>query len=73
MIVPWQDIAADTLDNLLEEYVSRDGTDYGEQEVPMATRVMQMRNLLRRGDVVIWYDEPTETISLFPKDQIPLG
>lgn len=73
MIVPWRDIADDTLERLLEEYVSRDGTDYGEQEIPMATRVTQMRTLLQRGEAVIWFDEATETISLFPRDQVPVA
>ncbi len=30
MIVPWQELEPDTLDNLIQEFVSRDGTDYGE-------------------------------------------
>ena len=30
MIVPWQDIAPETLENLISEFVLREGTDYGE-------------------------------------------
>ncbi len=32
MIIPWQDISPDALDNLLESFVLREGTDYGEHE-----------------------------------------
>ena len=32
MIIPWQDLAPETLDNLIESFVLREGTDYGEQE-----------------------------------------
>ncbi|MFN3713084.1 MAG: YheU family protein [Alcanivoracaceae bacterium] len=71
MIVPWQDIPADTLQNMLEEYVSRDGTDYGEREIALVTRVEQVRELLRRGRVVIWFDDTTESISLFDADHLP--
>ncbi|MEE4252352.1 MAG: YheU family protein [Alcanivoracaceae bacterium] len=71
MIIPWQDIPADSLQNLIEEFVSRDGTDYGEREIPLSTRVDQVRELLRRRKVVIWFDEATETVSVFEADKIP--
>ena len=50
MIVPWQEIPPETLDNLIEEFVTRDGTDYGEQEIRTDTKVAQVREQLRRGD-----------------------
>ena len=71
MIVPWQDIPADTLENLIEEFVSRDGTDYGEREIPLATRVDQVRNLLKKGKAVIWFDDVTESISIFDAADLP--
>ena len=71
MIVPWQDIPADTLENLIEEFVSRDGTDYGEREIPLGTRVDQVRSLLNKRKAVIWFDEVTETISIFDAADLP--
>ena len=71
MIVPWQEIPADSLQNLIEEFVSRDGTDYGVQETPLSTRVEQVRKKIEKGTVVIWYDDVTETISLFHQENIP--
>ena len=71
MIIPWQEIPADSLQNLIEEFVSRDGTDYGVQETPLSTRVEQVRKKIEKGTVVIWYDDVTETISLFHQDNIP--
>ena len=70
MIVPWQDISSETLISLIEEYVSRDGTDYGDYEVPLATKVDQVRNLLKQELAVIWFDEATEAISIFTKEQL---
>ena len=64
MIVPWQQIAPQTLRNLVEEFVTRDGTDYGEQEISLETRVGQVMQQLRRAEVVIWFDGVTETITL---------
>ena len=71
MIVPWQQIDADSLDNLLQEYVTRDGTDYGEREVSLDTKVMQVRERLKKGDAVVWFDEATETVNILPREEIP--
>ena len=64
MIVRWEQVPADSLRNLVEEFVTRDGTDYGEQEISLETRVGQVMQQLRRAEVVIWFDGVTETITL---------
>lgn len=64
MIVPWEQVPADSLRNLVEEFVTRDGTDYGEQEISLETRVGQVMQQLRRAEVMIWFDGVTETITL---------
>lgn len=35
MMVPWDQLSAEALRGLIEEFVTRDGTDYGEVEVPL--------------------------------------
>jgi hypothetical protein len=64
VIVPGEQVPADSLRNLVEEFVTRDGTDYGEQEISLETRVGQVMQQLRRAEVVIWFDGVTETITL---------
>ena len=70
IIVPWSDIDRATLDNLIEEFVTRDGTDYGEQEVPTATKVEQVRAQLKRGEASVVFDDATETVSVMPREQL---
>ncbi|GAA5114705.1 YheU family protein [Alloalcanivorax gelatiniphagus] len=70
MIVPWQEIPADALHNLIEEFVTRDGTDYGEQEIATATKVEQVRAQLKRGEAAVVFDEATETVSIFNREQL---
>ncbi|WP_272962904.1 YheU family protein, partial [Alcanivorax jadensis] len=48
---------ADTLTNLIEEFVTRDGTDYGDQEIPTATKVEQVRNQLKKQEAFVVFDE----------------
>lgn len=71
MIVPWQAISDETLQQLLEEYVSRDGTDYGESEVSVTQRVSQVHQHLQKGRLVIWFDEAGGTTNVLSKDQLP--
>lgn len=42
MIIPWQEISEDTLHRLIEAFVLREGTDYGEHEIPMEDKVLQV-------------------------------
>ena len=73
MIIPHTDIAPDTLNSLIEEFVTRDGTDYGDIEASMATKVQQVINQLERREVFIVYSEEYETCNIKPKDTFETG
>lgn len=64
MIVPHQQISPDALQGLIEEYITRDGTDYGAQEFSLAQKVQQVQQQMERGDVVVVFDVATESVSL---------
>ncbi|WP_417582733.1 YheU family protein [Nitrincola sp.] len=70
MIVPWQELDPDTLDNLIQEFVSRDGTDYGEQEYSLADKVSQVRRALAKGEAVLIFSEHTGLCNIVPADQV---
>lgn len=55
--IPWDAIDADTLQRLLQEFVTRDGTDYGEIEVESDTKVLQLLNGLKRRQWLIIFDQ----------------
>jgi len=67
MIIPYSDIAETTLHTLIVYYVLREGTDYGDTEVPLTTKVQHVLQQLQRGDIVIVYSELHESINLLPK------
>ncbi len=62
--VPYDRVPEDSLHALLEEFASRDGTDYGAQETPLATRVGQLHRGLVDGSVVLMFDAASETWDL---------
>lgn len=69
MIIPYTDISDDTLNNLIEYFVLREGTDYGEQEVELSQKVAMVKRQLKTGDVLIVYSELHESINLISKQQ----
>ena len=69
MIIPHDQLSPDALQGLIEEFITRDGTDYGEHEIPLTQKVEQVRRQLLRGDVVIVFDVATESISLLTRQE----
>lgn len=68
MLIPWQQLEPDTLTALIEEFVLREGTDYGEVEVPFATKVDQVREQLKQKQVIVVWSELHETVSIVRAD-----
>ncbi|MCG9750791.1 YheU family protein [Vibrio brasiliensis] len=69
MIVPWQQIEPDTLDNLIREFVLREGTDYGNVEVSLQDKVDQIRSQLESGEAVVVYSELHESVDIQLKNR----
>jgi len=69
MIIPWQSLAPETLDNIIEAFVLREGTDYGEHERSFSDKVSQVKRQLERGDAVLVWSELHETVNIMPRDQ----
>jgi len=66
MEIPFTELAPDILDAVIEEFVTREGTEYGEQEISLAAKIEQVKAQLRRGEVIITFDPESETCSLEP-------
>lgn len=69
MIIPWQEIDPETLNRLIEAFVLREGTDYGEEERSLAEKVGDVRRQLDRGDVVLVWSELHETVNIMPRSE----
>ncbi|GAB3100556.1 YheU family protein [Aestuariicella hydrocarbonica] len=64
MIIPVQQLSADAVQGLIEEFITREGTDYGEMEIALSDKVEQVRAQLASGEVVIVFDTTAESVSL---------
>lgn len=73
MIIPWQELEPATLNSLIESFVLREGTDYGEHERSLEQKVDDVRRQLKSGEIVLVWSELHETINIMPRGQIRAG
>ncbi len=70
MLIPHAQLAAATLDTLLEDFVTRDGTDNGD-ETPLATRTQRARPALEPAEAVILFDPDSALCQLVLRRDVP--
>ena len=70
MIIAIADLTEETLLNIIEGFVLREGTEYGEADVSLEDKVQQVLAQLTLGDVLLVYSELHETVNIIPKQQL---
>jgi len=71
MILPYQQLSPQALRGLIEDWVSRDGTDSGYAHKSLEKDVEAVLAQLKRGDVVITYDSRTQSAAIIPAADLP--
>lgn len=66
--VPWQALSPEALRGVVEAFVLREGTDYGERELSHEEKVQQLLGSLQRGEARILFDPVTESVTLLPRE-----
>ncbi len=67
MKIPYETLDPETLRGVLEEYVTREGTDYGTSS-ELLVKVDQIRRKLQTGEAVLCFDEITETCHILSRE-----
>ena len=70
MLIPASLLETDTLTRLIEDFVTREGTDNGD-ETPLQTRVQRVRRALDKGEAVIVFDPESQQCQLALKRDVP--
>lgn len=70
MLIPAKMLDPDTLQSLLEDFVTRDGTDNG-YDASLDQRVERLRRQIDRDEVVIVFHPDTGDTSLAHKRDVP--
>lgn len=69
MEIPYREIEPDTLTQLIEFYVLREGTDYGEVEKSLADKVHDVRRQLENGEAKVVYSELHESVNIVTQNE----
>ena len=69
--IPFRELSPEALQGLIEEYVSREGTDYGHTAYSLAEKVAAVKRQLETGRAVIVYDPVSRTGNIVPRQDLP--
>lgn len=65
--VPYTELSADALRGVIESFVLREGTDYGERDYSLEQKVAHVMRQLERGEAEVQFDPNTETVHIVRK------
>jgi len=64
VVIPYTELSEEALRGVLESFVLREGTEYGERDYSLDQKVAHVIRQLRRGDAQIVFDPGTETVDI---------
>ena len=70
MLIPHEQLSHEALENLIEEFVTRDGTDYGFDEISLSEKTARVRQQLQQGDIVILFDQDMGSCNIVPRREL---
>lgn len=69
MIIPLEQLSTETLNAIIENFVLREGTEYGSEDVSLDDKITQVHQQLKQGSALLVYSELHETVNILPADQ----
>ena len=66
MDIPYTEISEEALKAIIQEYITREGTEYGAEEYSLERKIEQIKQQLLKGDIKINFDDETQTCNLVP-------
>lgn len=64
MEVPWESLSADALEGVIDDFILREGTDYGSIEASLEKKRADILKQLKARKIRLWFDPETESITL---------
>lgn len=68
--IPHQALSADALRGVVESFVLREGTDYGEREWLLGQKLAHVIAQLEAGQAKIFFDPISETVDIVTTERI---
>ena len=70
MQIPYQSLKNDTLKKVIESFVVREGTEYGDHDVSLANKVEKVMEQIKDEKIKILYSERDESINLVTNENL---
>ncbi|MAE94104.1 MAG: hypothetical protein CL910_05535 [Deltaproteobacteria bacterium] len=67
------ELAPETLRGIVEAFVGREGTDYGDREASFGEKIEDVFRQLRSGEAVIVFDPESESVNVVLARESPDG
>ncbi len=64
VVVPFAELSPDTLRSVVEAFVLREGTEYGERDYSLDQKVTHVMRQLERGEADVVFDPNTESVDI---------
>lgn len=68
MIIPYEKLAIDVLDAIIQEFVLREGTEYGFEDISLEEKIDDIKQQLKVGNAVIVFSELHQTVNIMPAE-----
>lgn len=66
MEIPFASLSADALAGVIDEFILREGTDYGDVEASLEKKRRDIIAQLESGKAKLMFDAETESITMVP-------
>jgi len=68
--IPYDKLSKEALQGIIEEFINREGTDYGLIEASFTDKCDQVLAQIKRGDVLVVFDHGSQSVGVMHKDQL---
>ncbi len=68
--IPWERLTAEAMRAVIEEYVTREGTDYSANELPLEEKVRIVHKQIVSGRAVIVFDMIDQRCAIISADAL---
>jgi uncharacterized protein len=69
--IPVEALSDEALLGVIDDYINREGTDYGLRDTDLAQKRAAVRNALASGRAVITYDPNSRTTTVIARESLP--
>ncbi len=66
--IPHEQLSPETLTAVIEEFITREGTDYGKTDIAFEHKIKSVRRQIEAGKALILFDEVTQTCNILSRD-----